>query len=131
MGCSLYVPRSWSVYNCDKGVEATMRKLVLLITACAFGLGGYQLGRQPNSPDVWGWLTSKAGQVDWSTAQQTAGEAFDAARRQAAAWFPSTKAQDKPADKPIEAQPAPSVNDAPPITCQADPRPAPSVPQCW
>jgi hypothetical protein len=110
----------------------TMRKLVLLITACAFGLGGYQLGRQPNSPDIWGWLTGKADQVDWSTAQKTAGGAFAAAQERLAAWFPSSSAADKPADKSGETQPATPANATPPVACQAEARSqAPPVPQCW
>ena len=113
---------------CPWRVDKTMRKLVLLLTACAFGLGGYQLGRQPNSPDVWGWLAGKAGQVDWPTARQKAGKAFDAARRQAAVWFPAKKA----ADRPSEGQSAPSVKDSPPVACQAGGRPqTPPIPQCW
>ncbi len=39
------------------GTEAlgTMRRLVRIILALAIFLGGYYLGRLPNSPDIFGW----------------------------------------------------------------------------
>ena len=51
----------------------TMKKLLLLILLTGAFLGGYHLGRQPNSPDIFAW------------AQKTYNQAVDAGHQLSAA----------------------------------------------
>jgi len=83
------------------GTEAlgTMRRLLRIILALAIFLGGYYLGRLPNSPDIFGWsadtynrlskaasdISAKAGEEDVSVSHAAVsyvvGSVRDAASR--------------------------------------------------
>lgn len=76
--------------------DSIMRKVCLLLTLCAVGLGSYQLGRRPNSPDIVGWMSRRVGQVDWSATREVACQTLDAGRQEVSGWF---SADDKPADQ--------------------------------
>jgi len=64
-----------------------MKRLILLLVLCAVALGGYQLGRRPNSPDVVGWLRRQVESIDLSSVAQAAGDAVKSSRETASQWL--------------------------------------------
>lgn len=99
-----------------------MKKLLWLITMCLAGLGGYHLGQQPNSPDVFGWMNRKVGAFqDSGKGQWLTGE-IEQGRRGLKDLFDSDG--DPPAGG--EAPPRPSEPSTYAVT--DDPN---EIPRCW
>lgn len=103
-----------------------MKKLFTLLVMCLVGLGCYQLGRRPNSPDVVGWLSVRLGRVDWQSVGQKADQGLQIARQQLGTWRADWQ-QGAAGPVPAPAAPRPAANRlAPPAPSQqAD------FPQCW
>ena len=91
-----------------------VKSLFMLLVLCLVGLGGYQLGRQPNSPDVVGHLKTQAAQVDWQALGQKAGGAVDGVHRQLSNW--NDRRQTAVAPAPAKTAPAAAAQ---------------NFPQCW
>ncbi len=111
-----------------------MRKLLSLLILCLVGLGCYQLGRQPNSPDVVGRIQAGIGQVDWQSVSAKAQGAFAAAREKVSSW--SGKAQASGNSQVDENNSAADVSQA--NACNVDKNwqqhqqgQREEIPQCW
>lgn len=102
----------------------------MLLVLCLVGLGGYQLGRQPNSRDIVGELKGKAAQVDWQGVGQKAGDAYNVARQKLSDW--SQSRQQPSAPEPTD-DPAPvgGTSASATRTVQNWPPPQQDFPQCW
>ena len=99
------------------------RTLTFTLTACVFGLIGYELGRQPDSPDVVGWLKQEAQQVDWQATGDSVAGAVRSGQQSVSQWAQAEPVvSNAPVDQPVR-EPAAS-----PSAAMAD---LPPIPQCW
>lgn len=111
-----------------------MKKLFLLLMGCAIALGGYQLGRQPDSPDVVGWMSDKAGRIDWEAADQFASRTVETGRQGLSDWL----SDDPSAAQTATVDPSPAQDTTgEPLSARRQARGArttpgsPDIPECW
>ncbi len=105
----------------------TVTRLFIIVTAVAFGLGGYWLGQQPGSPDIFGWLGEQTASLERSVADGQVKDAFDSGRRHLSELFSpeasaasASEPEPEPVSQPLSAKkPEPAKRERPPI------------PQCW
>lgn len=107
-----------------------MKKLFMLLVLCLVGLGGYQLGRQPGSPDVVGHLQGQAARVDWQAVGHKANDAFGVARQHLSSWADSRQPAAAPARDVVSNTPASPSASAVGTAHQGLPKPE-DFPQCW
>jgi hypothetical protein len=107
-----------------------VKTLFMLLVLCLVGLGGYQLGRQPNSPDVVGRLKGEAARVDWQAAGHKANNTFAAARQKLSTWAENRQQTAAPdPEAPAVAPKGPSASAAGDTRRWSQPQG--EIPQCW
>lgn len=89
-----------------------MKRFLLFTFLLAVFFGGYWCGRQPGSPDIFGWAGARVQQFKDAGGMEAVGQALDSARREVTGWFSSDSAAPAaPAEEPTAEARRPSVVD--------------------